>query len=233
MQDYQRYAIYWAPPAGPLADFGAAWLGWDPACGEEPAHPEIPGLPLPVRELTYTPRKYGLHATMKPPFRLVAGTTRAGLAAALEHLASTLEPVVLAGLAPERLGNFLALVPQGDTTALARLAARFVRELDPFRAPLTPEDLIRRQASRLSGPQQALLDRWGYPFVMEEFRFHVTLTGKLGEEAAAVEAALAPVLAPLLPRPFVIGDICLFGEAPDGRFHLLHRYPLSGSAETA
>ena len=74
---------------------------------------------------------------------------------------------------------------------------------------------------------------------MEEFRFHLTLTGRLetgrleagrleagqaGPVAGAVEAAFGPVL----PRPLVIEDLCLFGEAEVGRFRLLHRYPLAG-----
>ena len=120
-------------------------------------------------------------------------------------------------------------MPEGEIADLAQLAATVVKELDPYRAPLTPEDMIRRGVSKLKGRQRDLLDRWGYPYVMEEFRFHMTLTGRLEpEEAAPVEAALAPLLAPLLPAPFVIGALTLFGEAGDGRFHILHRYALSG-----
>lgn len=229
MQDFQRYAIYWAPEPGPLAEFGAAWLGWDAARGTDRVHPPLPGLPRPVAELTDTPRKYGFHGTLKPPFRLVEGASVEGLHDAVERLAASLAPVTLDGLALHRLGGFLAMVPTGDTSALETLAARAVADLDPYRAALTPEAMMRRQSARLTDAQKDLLDRWGYPYVMEEFRFHLTLTGALPEdEARALEAVLAPVVAPLLPRPFVIRDICMFGEAGDGRFHLLHRYDLSG-----
>lgn len=231
MQDFKRFAIYWAPEAGPLADFCNRWLGWDPALGRECAHPRIEGLPQPVEELTDAPRKYGLHATLKPPFRLVDGACLERLCSETAELAGRLAPVTLERLELDRIGRFLALTPRGDLAPLAALAAGLVRALDCFRAPLTPEDLIRRQASKLTGAQKDLLDRWGYPYVMEEFRFHVTLTGSLEEDdARATHAALAPILAPLLPEPFAIRDICLFGEAADGRFHLLHRYPLTGAA---
>ncbi|MEI4469923.1 DUF1045 domain-containing protein [Frigidibacter sp. MR17.24] len=228
MNDFRRYAVYWAPPAGDLADFTARWLGWDAAAGRERAHPALPGLPQPVAELTDTPRKYGFHGTLKPPFRLVDGADPARLCAAVERLAAGLAPVRLQGLRLARLGRFLALVPEGDTAGLAALAATLVRELDPWRAPLTTEDILRRHAARLNPGQKALLDRWGYPYVMDEFRFHLTLTGALADEAEAeaVAVALEPEIAPYLPRPLEIEDICLFGEAEDGRFHILHRYPL-------
>ena len=230
MQDYRRYAIYYAPEPGPLADFGAAWLGWDPARGAPVAHPAIDGLPAPVAELTETPRKYGFHGTVKPPFRLAEGTDAAALHAAAQDLCAARAPVRLAGLRLSRLGRFLALTPEGDAGALAALAGTVVRDLDSFRAPLTEAEIARRRPDRLSPAQRDLLDTWGYPYVFEEFRFHLTLTGPLPDDAtaAAVEAALAPVLAPILPRPFTIASLCLFGEDADGRFHLLHRYALSG-----
>ncbi|TMV36066.1 DUF1045 domain-containing protein, partial [Thioclava sp. BHET1] len=99
MADFSRYAVYYAPPAGPLADFGAGWLGWDPVAGLPRAHPAVAGLPCPVAELTATPRKYGFHGTLKPPFRLAPGTEAGGLIAALDALAADLAPLALEGLA--------------------------------------------------------------------------------------------------------------------------------------
>lgn len=228
MTGYDRFAIYYAPDPGPLADFGAAWLGWDAAGGTARAHPHVAGLPQPVATLTETPRKYGFHGTIKPPFRLAEGTTAEGLHQAAAALAAGLAPVTLDGLYLQRLGGFLALTPEGDATALADLAARVVTGLDAFRAPAPAEEIARRRPERLTPRQRAYLDRWGYPYVMEEFRFHMTLTGNLPEaEALQVEGTLVPIVAPLLPRPFHVTRLCLFGEAA-GRFHLIHRYTLSG-----
>ncbi|MBE9635314.1 DUF1045 domain-containing protein [Salipiger mangrovisoli] len=227
MHDYSRYAIYVAPPPGPLAEFAAAWLGWDPARGAFVAHPPLPGLPRPIAEITETPRKYGFHGTLKPPMRLT-GDIKA-LQADLAALAARLKPVTLSGLALTRIGSFLALTIEGDATPLARLAAEVVETLDPHRAPPSEAELERRRRARLSPAQEDNLARWGYPYVMAEFKFHLTLTGKLAfGEAEQVAEVLAPVLAPLLPQPFEVRDLCLFGEAEDGRFHLLHRYALTG-----
>lgn len=229
MWDFKRYAIYYAPEPGPLAAFGAAWLGWDPAKGAEVAHPAVAALPHPAAELTETPRKYGFHGTIKPPFRLAEGKSVAALHEAALELATRLAPVTLDGLELSRLGAFLALTPKGNTGALAALAAKVVEELDPFRAPLSEAELAKRSPTKLSEVQRALLEKWGYPYVLEEFRFHLTLTGKVDvEQAEAVEAALAPLVPPILPVPFRVSSLCLFGEAEDGRFHLLHRYTLTG-----
>lgn len=229
MDGFTRYAIYYAPPPGPLADFGAAWLGWDPRSGRRRAHPALPGLPMPVADITAEPHKYGFHGTLKPPFRLKQGFDVAELHNATEALAASLPPVLLDGLKLSRIGSFLALVPEGDTTQLALLAARLVEALDGFRAAPEETELSRRREAGLSARQEVLLQQWGYPYVMEEFRFHLTLSGKLpGPEADAIAERLAPVVEPLLTRPFRIREICLFGEGQDGRFHHLRTYTLSG-----
>lgn len=226
----KRYAIYYAPPEGAdWARFGTSWLGWDMLTGTKVAHPAVTGLPDDLAYLTETPRKYGLHGTIKPPFRLAQECTANDLFAACKALASTCAPVTLDGLDLTRLGRFLALCPDGDTTTLNALAARCVTELDQFRAPAEVDELARRRSARLSQSQDQNLINWGYPYVLESFRFHITLTGRLSDNALAqTEAALRNTLLPLLPRPFQITDLALAGEADDGRFHLLHRYALSG-----
>jgi putative phosphonate metabolism protein len=224
---WQRYAVYVAPE-GPLAEFAAGWLGWDAVAGRARPHPEFKGLPRPLPELTEAPRKYGFHATLKAPFRLAAGADEAALKWAVDALAQRLPPAGSAGLRLEAIGDFLALVPDGEDSGIAALAASVVQALDAFRAPLTPDDIARRQPDRLTARQRILLDRWGYPYVMEEFRLHLTLTGALpAAERAAVAAVLAEHMPPL-PRPFAIEALALFAEAADGRFHLLGRYSLSG-----
>ena len=36
-----RFAVYYTPHRGALAEFGAAWLGWDIASGKSVAHPQL------------------------------------------------------------------------------------------------------------------------------------------------------------------------------------------------
>ncbi len=225
---FTRYAIYYAPPAGEdWSDFAIAWLGWDAAAGRNVAHPDADG--IDVASVTEVPRKYGLHATIKPPFRLRPGQTAEDLDAACAELAARQAPVTQAGLELARLGRFLALRTVGDETQLNALAATCVRDLDRFRAPPTESELARRRAAKLTPEQDANLVRWGYPYVMDAFRFHITLSGKLAKPALdVVQNTLNQRLTPLLPRPFRISDLALMGEAEDGRFHLIHRYVLSG-----
>lgn len=230
MENFERYAIYWAPEPGPFADFTAAWLGWDAGQGAVAGPPAgLPPLPRDLGALTQAPRKYGFHGTVKPPFVLASGRDATELHHAAQALCARLAPVILPGLALHRLGGFVALTPEGDQTALAALAADVVATLDPFRAPPTAADLARRRAQGLTPTQEAHLARWGYPYVMDEFRFHLTLTDDLPDaEAAAAMAVLAPRITPLLPRPFRVDTLCLFGQARDGMFRNLHRYTLSG-----
>ncbi len=229
---FTRYAIYYAPPAeADWSKWAAAWLGWDMEAGlalPHPAAPDLDAAGLDVAAITEVPRKYGLHATIKPPMRLATGRDEAGLRAACAALAASRAPVTLSGLQIERMGRFLALRPLGDVAALNALAAACVTELDGFRAPAPDAELQRRRAAGLSPAQEDNLLRWGYPYVLDQFRFHITLTGKLPKSALPqVEDHLTSALAPLLPAPVVIRDLALMGEAEDGRFHLIQRYALS------
>ncbi|KGJ20456.1 hypothetical protein IX55_06240 [Paracoccus sanguinis] len=223
MQEFRRYAIYDLGP-DPLAQFGAAWLGWD----------AIAGVPLPSaggEAVTAVPRRYGFHATIKAPFRLAEGSTPAALAEAFAALCATLGPVALPRLTLAALGEgdtrFVALIPAPQPPALTALATRVVTGLDRFRAPLSPAEIARRDPASLDATGRAYLDRWGYPQVLDRFRHHMTLTGPLSPEAAAgVMDTLGPRLAPLLPGPHPLTALALMGEDAEGRFHLIRRVPL-------
>jgi putative phosphonate metabolism protein len=214
MDGYRRHAIYWLPETGSaLARLGAAWLGWDAEAGRGVARPDLPGLPDDAAGLPGAAPRYGFHATLKPPFRLAEGRDPAGLAAATEALADGLVPFDIPALAVRALGRFLALQPAAPCAALSDLAARCVAVLDPFRAPAGPAELARRRAAGLSATQEANLIRWGYPHVMEEFRFHLTLAGPLSDaDRAAARGPLAAWFAPALDGPVPVRDIALMGE---------------------
>ncbi|MBP5856471.1 DUF1045 domain-containing protein [Marivibrio halodurans] len=222
---FARFAIYYAPPAGsPLDRFGAGWLGGapDPAIGLNPAV---------VAAATEAPARYGFHGTLKPPFALADGCGgREAIEAAVEALATRLAPARTEGLALKEIGRFLALVPVPDDGPIRPVADSCVVELDDFRAEASEAERQRRRAAGLTARQEELLDRWGYPYVMEAFRFHLTLTGPLdGEARRAVAAALKPALAPVLAAPFTLDALTLFGDPGGGRpFMRLTSYPLLG-----
>ena len=215
-------------PNGDLAGFGAAWLGWDIAMGRAVAQPRV-DVPRTLADLTKAATPYGFHATIKPPFRLTPGLEQADLSAAMAELAGRLAPLALSGLALTDLDGFLALTPVGDVSVLNALAATVVRDLDRFRAPAPDSELARRRAVDLTAAQETNLIRWGYPYVMDEFGFHLTLTGRLSQtEAKAIRAVLVPLLANIPLTPVPITDLALVGQTETGWFKLIQRYPLSG-----
>jgi putative phosphonate metabolism protein len=187
-----RFAIYFVPAAETaLYRFGAAILGHDCYSGERLAHPSDLGLSkADWQELTREPRTYGFHATLKAPFRLRPELDQADLIAEVRRLAAaqrsipTIDPIV--GL----IAGFAAIVPRKASPALAQFAADCVTALDRFRLPMTPQERSRRLASGLSTPQVAYLDRFGYPYVLDEFRFHMTLTGRIAPERQSAIHAL-------------------------------------------
>lgn len=216
----KRYAVYYAPRAGGFADRAGGWLA---------GGVDLPGLPRPAAEITGEPRRYGFHGTIRAPFRPAEGVDGVAINAVVAALAAKLSPVVCEGLAVENLHGFLALTPLGCEAALLEMGAAVVEGTNGLRAPLSEAEIARRRPDRLSARQRVLLDHWGYPHVMEEFRFHLTLTDRLPDaEAAAVATVVGAWIAPVLPRPFVIEDLCLFGEDAGGAFHLLHRHALTG-----
>lgn len=224
---FTRYAVFHTLPPCPFADFGAAWLGWDVARAVSVEHPKIGD--LDIAAMTDVPGKYGLHATIKPPFSLARGTTERGLQKAFASLCQGLPPVTLAGIELTTLGRFLALCSQGDTVALNKLAACVVEQLDGFRAPLTKSELTRRRTANLTPAQDESLHKWGYPHIMDTFRFHITLTGRLDKQTLSkVKPLLGSVLDPILPQPFSIESLTLVGQRDDGMFEEIQRCNLAG-----
>ncbi|MCC5971982.1 MAG: DUF1045 domain-containing protein [Pararhodobacter sp.] len=219
----KRYAVYYAPPPGALADAAAQWLGRDAASGAMPAqpHPDLPAL-------TVSARRYGFHATLKAPFRLAPAAREDDLLRAFDRLAEGLRPVMLERLEVVLFGGFLALVPRGDRTALNTLAAKVVTGLDRFRAPMTGEERARRNPDALDDHRRALLDAWGYPYVLDAFRFHMTLSDRLSDAQADLLLPLARRhFAGVLVQPFPLDTLAIFGEDQAGVFHLVHRVALS------
>src|SRR5438876_4746095 len=184
MATFPRYAIYYvAAPGTDIDRFGAQLLGYDAYTGENVPFPDgIMQIAPDWRDLTKEPRKYGFHATLKAPLSLAPGKTEPQLLAACEAFAGKPRPIPVITPVVGSISGFVAVVPAALSPELERLAADCTREFDSFRAQLTPKDRARRNPSDLTPRQREYLDRWGYPYVMEEFRFHMTLTGRLNAE---------------------------------------------------
>ena len=227
-----RAALYFAPPANhPLSDAAAAWLGRDALSGARRDRGLVSGVdPATIDALTADPRRYGFHATMKAPFRMAEGRNLDGLRLCLDAFCRARAPILIPELRLERIGPFFALTPGQDLPDLLSLAADAVRAFDPFRAPPTAEEIGRRRPERLTPRQRAYLADWGYPYVFEEFRFHMTLTGPVPEEQqVAMEAVLRARFADFIGRPLMVDALCLFVEPdPPGDFVVDTATPLSG-----
>ncbi|WP_424630000.1 DUF1045 domain-containing protein [Bradyrhizobium sp. SYSU BS000235] len=184
MPQYPRYAIYFVPSADSvLYRFGASLLGYDSFTGK--ALPFVDGIEAQIadwKQITVDPRKYGFHATLKAPISLVSGKTESELISAIGRFAQTPRAVPVITPVVRAIGSFIAIVPHAPSPDLQTFAADCVTTFDDFRTPLTSEDRARRNVAALSEQQVAYLDRWGYPYVFDEFRFHMTLTGSLPAE---------------------------------------------------
>lgn len=181
MTGFPRYAIYFAAGSdSALSRFGAELLGYDAYTGDELPFPrDALDVAPDWRDITADPRKYGFHGTLKAPMALAAGRTEAELLAACAAFAGKARTIPTIAPVVDAISGFIAVIPGEPVDALQELAADCVRDFDSFRPELTAEDRARRRPEKLSERQRDYLDRWGYPYVMEEFRFHMTLTGRL------------------------------------------------------
>lgn len=220
-----RVAIYYAPRQDdPLTQLSSAWLGRDPTTNAPVTQPSLDG----IAEITAEPRSYGFHATLKPPMRLVGDW--GAFVAAVRTMAADIAPFSLPPMAVADLRGFLALRETTPCALLQALADACVERLDRFRAPTSAEEMARRRRARLSVEQDAMLVRWGYPYVFGTWFFHMTLTRRLSDaEKARVLPAAQAWFAPALAVDRRVEDICLFTQAgPDAAFTLAERIPLRG-----
>lgn len=220
-----RYAIYFAPPVSePLSRVATNWLGRNAFTGETLEAPAITGLnDAEIAFHTATPRRYGFHGTLKAPFRLSGGRSEDELCQALEKFCGTVERFEIPQMAISRLGSFFALVPTAPVAPLAELASCLVRELDDFRAPMSDAENERRGPQNLTASQRANLHRWGYPYVHDDFRFHMTLTGPVESgDAARVEQTLHTFFDPVLSEPVEVRNLAPFTEEERGAPFKVH-----------
>jgi putative phosphonate metabolism protein len=231
MTETPRYAIYYALALHSELDrFGAHLLGYDAFRGETLPFPDgIEQLLPDWRDLTQDPRKYGFHATLKAPMALADDKSEGELLAACAEFAAMPRPIPMIVPVVSAIGDFIAITPSEPSSELQALAADAVSRFDGFRAPLTARDHARRSPDRLPPRQREYLERWGYPYVMEEFRFHMTLTGRLpAERREAVLAILRQRFAALDTNSIAVDRLALFKQSDSGSgFQIVRQYSLT------
>ncbi len=227
-----RYALYFVPePKSPLAEFGARWLGRDVWSGKTVSQISIGSLSASeLREITANPAVYGFHGTLKPPFQLAEGMDPGHVVEHLTDFVRSRPPFRIPNLMLRRLSGFLALVPSAASAELNQFAAESVRDFDRFRAPPSAGELEKRRHQGLSPRQEEYLLAWGYPYVLEEFRFHLTLTGRLEDEVwQRLTEALLPIVEPLCSDDVLVDAVTLCEQPGTGEpFKAIGRFELAG-----
>ncbi|MDN4987008.1 DUF1045 domain-containing protein [Bradyrhizobium arachidis] len=231
MTGFPRYAIYFAAGTdNALSRFGAELLGYEAYTGDEVSFPQEALHVAPDwHDITTDPRKYGFHGTLKAPMALASDKTEAELVAASAAFAGKARPIPVIRPVVDSISGFIAVIPTEPVEALQQLAADCVRDFDSFRPRLTAEDRARRRPERLTERQRDYLDRWGYPYVMEEFRFHMTLTGRLDtERRGPILEMLRARFARLKLDILVIDRITLFRQDDaEARFRIIGEWMLA------
>jgi len=191
-----RCAVYFVPDIrSSWWQAGSEWLGRCAATGKSMTQPQLTGISSAEQwARTSEPRRYGWHATLKAPFKIRPSENLKSIMSGLQALADKLPAFELPTMQVRTDSGFIALRPKGDLTLINATADACVKELHSYAAPLSKADLDRRRQAPLTPKQDRLLVEWGYPYVFDEFNFHLSLTNKLddmtGEECAAwVDAA--------------------------------------------
>jgi hypothetical protein len=187
-----RYAIYYAPEVqSEWWAAGSQWLGRCAVTGHHLQQPAIEGMAAAhLHTLTQDPRRYGWHATLKAPFVLAAGENLSSLINRLRSIAGQLPAFEMPRLQVSTEGGFLALRPASKEPLIHATAHACVTGLHALAQPLTAEDLARRRQKKLSPLQERYLQTWSYPWVLDAFEFHMSLTGPFKDMPAAELAAV-------------------------------------------
>ncbi|WP_341892563.1 DUF1045 domain-containing protein [Variovorax sp. YR752] len=221
-----RDAIYFAPdPRHPLWHAGCAWLGRD-ARSAAPSPPARPGVQHPWR--------YGWHATLKAPMRLAPGTSEADWLDDVARLAASHPAFTMPALQVGWLTDFLALQPRDALPPdhpLRRLADDCVLRLDRWRAAPDEAERERQRRSARTARQAGQVERLGYAHVLDDWRFHMTLSDSLAglDETTAGQLHRQAVdhFAEALAEPLQCDALCVFVEpSPGAPFELRHRLAL-------
>lgn len=228
MDQGPRYAIYFVPAAeSKLYRYGSSVLGYDCYTGAPVDFPQEFGAgAVNWNEVTAAPRRYGFHATLKAPFHLSPSCTERQLVNALQNFARLGHAIHSFAPAVQLFNGFVAVVPVKDQALLDALAASCTTLFDAYRAPMSPQERARRIALGLSHSQIRNLDRWGHPYVLSEFRFHLTLTGIVPprRRKAVIETLLDSFHRMRVELSIAIDRLALVKqETPDSAFRLVSK----------
>ena len=92
---------------------------------------------------------------------------------------------------------------------------------------MSEADIARRRAAGLTLDEETNLIRWGYPYVFDAFRYHMSLTGRVPkEDAEAMEAELKRHFAEFDGKTYVLDRLAIFVEPERGAPFLVRHVAL-------
>ena len=227
-----RLGIYFVPdPGTALYQMASSWLGYDIRDGRELIYDKtLLGINPQHRELVAPARRYGFHATLKAPFRLRDGEKVENIAEALHEFSGRFRKFTLPSLKLQTFSSFSCLVPERTKSEINEIADQLVRDFDKFRSPPTQEELDKRMAKKITTRQLYLLRQWGYPYVLDCYRFHMTLTGTLPSDPVKknlIQELLERYFEPIIEEPVCFNTISLVCEPePESCFVHVQQFPL-------
>ncbi len=226
----QRYAIYFSPADdSALGIFGASVLRRHALESTPYINPDLPynfdNTPYWLSCIK-KPAHYGFHATLKAPFELAPGQTAASLLNDVSQFCATRKSMTLEGLEPRRTRRFDALAFAQQPDAVHRFANAVVEHFEPYRAPLGEADLARRHKDNLTPEHIENLERYGYPYVMNQFNFHMTLSGTQPDDESGWLQWLRTIYPMMVEEAPVLDRLSVFHQ-PDRNtpFTRIAEYP--------
>ena len=225
-----RYAIYFAPSeTSKIGQFGRLLL--KRTAKKMVDEGMLTDLPKELhRKIIKTPQHYGFHGTLKAPFELHPDYNLYHLDTTLIKFCSSFPDFSIKSLKLQIIAEFIALVPNGEVERLYQLHRKLTEEFNYLCGPLSDFDRDRFLARGLTNGQKKYLCRYGYPFILDSFKFHLTLTSSLTEnEQTTCLELLDNMIVDFKDERLSVDRVCLFKqETRKSPFFMVKEYNLQG-----
>ena len=237
MTNYKRVAIYFLPKKNSsLENFGKNLLGRDINKKKKISLTRRQKYFI-NRGFTYfdelkdyfeQPAKYGFHATLKAPFRLKRNVKTKNFYDVISHIAAQHSRFKIKGLKIVYSKKFTFITSRKPNKLLRNLENDLVKHLDTFRAELNKTEIKKRIPDSLTFKQNKYLKEWGYPFVFDQFKFHMTLMNQNNNKLSNKQKLeLEKLIYKISNNVIEFNEISLLGENKNGHFEEIKRFKLN------
>ena len=237
MTNYKRVAIYFLPKKNSsLENFGKNLLGRDINKKRKISLTRRQKYFI-NRGFTYfdelkdyceQPAKYGFHATLKAPFRLKRNVKTKNFYDVISHIAAQHSRFKIKGLKIVYSKKFTFITSRKPNKLLINLENDLVKHLDTFRAELNKTEIKKRIPDSLTFKQNKYLKEWGYPFVFDQFKFHMTLMNQNNNKLSNKQKLeLEKLIYKISNNVIEFNEISLLGENKNGHFEEIKRFKLN------